>query len=85
MDHPTREQHRRETEVRLVQSHADIATSLLTRAEYRNDVGSRWHARAAGEAATAAEGSERARVSASQRRIVASQTHAPPMSEIQAS
>jgi predicted unusual protein kinase regulating ubiquinone biosynthesis (AarF/ABC1/UbiB family)/ribosomal protein L7/L12 len=32
MDHPTREQRRRETEVRLVQSHADIATSLLGRA-----------------------------------------------------
>lgn len=32
MDHPTREQRRRETEVRLVESHADIATSLLARA-----------------------------------------------------
>ena len=32
MDHHTREQHRRETEVRLVESHADIATSLLARA-----------------------------------------------------
>jgi predicted unusual protein kinase regulating ubiquinone biosynthesis (AarF/ABC1/UbiB family)/ribosomal protein L7/L12 len=31
MDHHTREQRRRETEVRLVQSHADIATSLLGR------------------------------------------------------
>jgi predicted unusual protein kinase regulating ubiquinone biosynthesis (AarF/ABC1/UbiB family)/ribosomal protein L7/L12 len=31
MDHNTREQRRRETEVRLVESHADIATSLLAR------------------------------------------------------
>jgi hypothetical protein len=84
MDHPTREQRRRETEVRLVQSHADIATSLA-RTEYRNDVGSRWHACAAGEAATAAEDGERARVSASHRRIVASQTPSPPMSEVRAS
>lgn len=32
MDHHTREQRRRETCVRLAQSHADIATSLLSRA-----------------------------------------------------
>jgi hypothetical protein len=32
MDHPTREQRRREPEVRLVPSHADIATSLVARA-----------------------------------------------------
>jgi hypothetical protein len=32
MDHNTREQRRRETEVRLVESHADIATSWLGRA-----------------------------------------------------
>ena len=31
MDHNTREQRRRETEVRLLESHADIATSWLSR------------------------------------------------------
>src|ERR1044071_1494310 len=69
MDHHTREQQRRETEVRGVESHADIATSLRARTEHRSDVDSLWRARAAGEAATAAQDRERASVSAPHRRI----------------